>query len=71
MVYSSSSGAYLSLRIIPPLRGELEVEHFSRAQLISFAAGAHDVSRVSLFIILFIDDFGVHRNMYRALKAFY
>jgi hypothetical protein len=25
----------------------------------------------SLPIILFIDDFGVHRNMYRAIKAFY
>ena len=26
---------------------------------------------ISLPLILFIDDFGIHRNMYRALKAFY
>ena len=48
-------------------RGELEIEHFDREQL----AEAFSRPHISFPYLLFIDDFGVHRNMYRALKAFY
>ena len=57
---------------MPPLRGELEMAYFGREQLAGFAVPADNSYDVkSLPIILFIDDFGIHRNMYRALKAFY
>ena len=46
--------------------------YFGREQLAEFALPDDDSYDVKSFpIILFIDDFGVHRNMYRALKAFY
>lgn len=51
------------------LRAELEVMEYGRNYLEAW----HSVNqRVrSLPILIFIDDFGIHRNMYRALKAFY
>ena len=48
-------------------RGELEVAYFGRQHLEKLCAEPH----TSFPYLLFIDDFGVHRNMYRALKAFY
>jgi len=68
-MFNSDDGSCTPLRLRPPLRGELEMEHFGRDQLCAFATS--DMPRLSLPIILFVDDFGVHRNMYRALKAFY
>lgn len=52
------------VRYMHQTRGELEVEYFGREHL---AEGFG----TSLPYLLFIDDFGIHRNMYRALKAFY
>ena len=64
--------SFRPIRKIPALRGDIEVEHFGREQICSLAAPPDDSYDVRSFpIILFIDDFGVHRNMYRALKAFY
>ena len=48
-------------------RGELEVSHFGRETLESTALEPF----LSFPYLLFVDDFGIHRNMYRALKAFY
>ena len=55
------------LRQLHPTRGELEVEYFGRDWL----AEAFSKPLLSLPCFLFVDDFGVHRNMYRSLKAFY
>ena len=55
------------LRQLHPTRGELEVHCFGRQRLEDLTATPYK----SLPYLLFIDDFGVHRNMYRALKAFY
>lgn len=60
---------YRSTELCHPLRGELEIEYFGRPHL-------EELSRekgktLSLPFLLFVDDFGVHRNMYRAVKAFY
>lgn len=55
------------LRQLRPTRGELEVAHLGRKHVEAFLSKPH----ISLPYLLFIDDFGVHRNMYRALKAFY
>ena len=41
--------------------------HFDRKRLQTFATHSH----ISISYLLFIDDFDVYRNMYRALKAFY
>ena len=50
-----------------PTRGKLEVSYFGREHVEQFFGNRH----TSLPYLLFIDDFGVHSNMYRALKAFY
>lgn len=50
-----------------PTRGELEVLEYGREYLEKIVTKPHTF----LPYLLFIDDFGVHRNMYRALKAFY
>ena len=55
------------LRLLHPTRGELEVAHFGREHIEAFNSNPY----FSLPYLLFIDDFGIHRNMYRALKAFY
>ena len=55
------------LRQLHPTRGELEVAHFGREHMEAFLSKPH----ISLPYLLFVDDFGVHRNMYRAFKAFY
>ena len=43
------------------------MQYFSRQQLENLAFKSHK----SLPYLLFIDDFGLYRNMYRAFKAFY
>ena len=50
-----------------PLRAELEVASYGRAYLESLAS----VRTMAVPMLLFIDGFGVHRNMYRSLKGFY
>ena len=56
-----------SLRKFNQIRDEFEVNCYDRNYLKMFCTRSH----VSFSYILFIDDFDVHKNMYRALKAFY
>ena len=56
-----------SLRKLHQIRDELEINCYDRNYLKMFCTRSH----VFFSYILFIDDFDVHRNMYRALKAFY
>jgi hypothetical protein len=58
------------IRRLQPTRGELEVDFFGRDNLERFV-WSEEQPTISLSFILFIDDFGIHRNMYRAAKAFY
>jgi hypothetical protein len=50
-----------------PLRAEVEVASYGRQYLESLAS----VRTRAVPILLFIDGFGIHRNMYRSLKGFY
>lgn len=54
---------------VHPLRAELEILEYGRDYLEVRHADKHSVR--SIPILIFIDVFGIHRNMYRALKAFY
>jgi hypothetical protein len=47
------------------------VEYYGRDSIEAFASSPDAVQSLSLPFILFIVDFGMHRNMYRALKGFY
>ncbi|KAL8798951.1 MAG: hypothetical protein Q9200_007661 [Gallowayella weberi] len=60
-----------SCRPLHPTRGELEVEEFGREYLAANFDNRDGRKHSSFPFVLFIDDFGIHRNMYRALKAFY
>ncbi|PYH97238.1 hypothetical protein BO71DRAFT_142846 [Aspergillus ellipticus CBS 707.79] len=51
-----------------PLRAELEIKYYGRSY---FQWLSEQPNIRSIPFLLFIDDFGVHRNMYKALKAFY
>lgn len=68
-ITQSGTPKYRSTALSHPLRGELELEHFGRNHLEDL--GRKKGKTLSLPFLLFIDDFGVHRNMYRAIKAFY
>jgi hypothetical protein len=57
------------IRRMEPTRGELEIEHFGRDTSEEFT-DTEDHSTRFLPFVLFIDDFGIHRNMYCASKAF-
>jgi hypothetical protein len=59
---------FRSLRFIEPLRAELEIKELGRGReaIESFRATTGRPCR-SLPLILFIDDFGIFRNTYRAL----
>lgn len=48
-------------------RVELKIIHFDREYIENYFV----VIRFSFFHLLFIDDFEIHRNMYRVLKNFY
>lgn len=65
-----TNGSVYPIRRMEPTRGELEIEHFGRDALEEFADTEDHPTR-SLPFVLFIDDFGIYRNMYRASKAFY
>ncbi|KAI9688924.1 MAG: hypothetical protein M1820_010214 [Bogoriella megaspora] len=55
------------INLSSPIRGELEIQHFGRSNLVEqFKPGC-----LSLPLICFIDDFGVYRNMYRSLTGIY
>ncbi|KAL9030964.1 MAG: hypothetical protein Q9196_000960 [Gyalolechia fulgens] len=68
-VLNVSSGTCRLVRQLHPVSGELEVEESGRDHLQDTFAG--NIPVYSLPFALFIDDFGIHRNSYRALKAFY
>jgi hypothetical protein len=58
-----------SASLIHPFRAELEIKVYSRDHLESLSSPKHQCRAMP--ISLFIDGFGVHRNTYRSLKAFY
>jgi hypothetical protein len=60
-----------SIRYAHSTRADIEVIHYGRDHLISFAADSEDVKPLSLPLVLFIDDFGVFRSMTRSAKAFH
>jgi hypothetical protein len=62
---------WCSIRHIHPTRADIEVIHYGRDHLISFAVDSEDVKPLSLPLVLFIDDFGVFRSMTRSAKAFH
>ena len=53
-----------------PIRGELEIMHFGRQSLID-RFDRTDMDVLSMPFIMFIDGFGLYRNMYRSLMGFY
>jgi hypothetical protein len=61
------TSADLSIRYMHPTRGDLEVKHYGRRNLEAFATS----NSKSLPFILFVDGFGIHRNMCRSFKGFY
>jgi len=55
------------LNLLSPVRGELEVEYFTRQYIIqNFKPGM-----ISLPYLLYEDEFGLYRNMYRSLLGIY
>ena len=58
------------LALSNPLRGELEIKKHSRAKILCLKAGTSRNVR-SLPYTLFIDSFGLYRNMYRPIPGFY
>lgn len=65
-VLTWQTSTFRPVRYIHQTRGELEVEYFDREYIAEAFSGC-----TSFPYFLFINDFGIHRNMYRALKAFY
>jgi hypothetical protein len=56
-----------SISLTSPIRGELEIEAYGREHIISqLSKGVK-----SFPVLLFIDAFGLYRNMYRSLTAIY
>jgi hypothetical protein len=66
-VFSVDTGATRDVSLLKPVRGELEVEAYSRLLLILYL----EKGIISFLLIIFIDDFGLYCNMYRALKSIY
>lgn len=66
-ILNVESENFRPVRKLLQTRAELEVEYFGRDYVETHFSRSH----TSFPYLLFIDDFGVHRNMYRALKAFY
>ena len=51
-----------------PTCGKLEIAHFGHQYL----EGMYECENViSILYLLFVDDFGIYRNHYRSIKAFY
>lgn len=53
------------------IRGELEIKHFSRQAIIDRFLRKDSIKVIVVLMLNFIDDFGLYRNMYRALIGFY
>ena len=56
------------LRKLHLIRKKLKVSYYKRNNLISFFLY---LNTLFFLFFIFINNFGVHRNMYRAFKAFY
>lgn len=54
-----------------PVRGELELNHFGRKQLISKFCRNDGIVVTSVPLCFYMDAFGLYRNMYRALMGVY
>jgi len=50
--------------------GDLKVNYYSRESIKVFAS-TNELLSISLLFILFIDNFSIYCNIYRALKGFY
>jgi hypothetical protein len=69
-IYNPAMALFKSIRYMPPIRRDLEVDYYGRESIEAFAS-TDQLPSISLLFILFIDDFGIYCNMYRALKGFY
>ena len=67
LVFNFANGTLRCCSKLHSLRGELEVQCYTRPYLSQLSQRG----TIALPFMLFIDDFGVHRNMYKALKGFY
>jgi len=60
------------MRQTRPVRAELEIRALGREVIEAMARQANTQREVrSIPYVLYVDDFGIHRNMYRVFKAFY
>ena len=66
-VYNTSSKIIRSIVRLHSTRAKLKISHFDRNHVKRFFSQTH----LFLLYLLFIDEFEIHRNMYRSLKAFY
>ena len=66
-IFNFTSKQLRSVRQLHSTRKKLKIIYFERQHFEIFFS----ISHTSFFYLLFIDDFDVHRNMYRVLKAFY
>ncbi|XDG03304.1 hypothetical protein ABKA04_002919 [Annulohypoxylon sp. FPYF3050] len=68
LVYNQSRRQFRVVKLTSPLRGELELETYGREYLTQNFAGKQ---MLSLPFQIFIDAFGLYRNMYRSLTGMY
>ena len=68
----NSNGRLRPVSQAHPLRGELELQVFTRQGLINaFDTQQTQIRVISLPLMIFIDGFGLYRNMYRSLMGIY
>lgn len=67
-IINKGTNSLRPLKLSSPHRGELEIRAFGREQLISTF---HHRQCLSLPYLLYLDEFGVYRNMYRSLLGIY
>lgn len=66
-IFSARTGHTRSIDLLSPIRAELEIESLGRNYLT-----AQLITNVKSFpLVLFIDGFGLYRNMYRSLTGVY
>lgn len=66
-VFNAATGCIRPIDLLSPVRGELELEAFGRAYLTEKL-----VENVRSFpLVIFVDDFGLYRNMYRSVTGVY
>jgi hypothetical protein len=60
-----------TVRFTHPTRADLEVEAYGRENIEGFKNRSGHLRSLSLPYILYVDEFGAHRNTHRSLRAFY